>query len=307
MKWKQAQTFLAPLVLIAALVLLLIPLKLSSGAFLDDALWDSLHAPFAAACVWLVYAMDWPRSRGRRWRRFLAFCVLLVLAAVEVVQPFIGRTASWVDLYYNLGGVIGAWLVFTVWLDHQKRGWIGILPWVFLIFLPLGHAVWLVRHAETQFPLLSDFQNGGIAVFWQAFGADAEWDREQGRWRVSPNQEEAWASTTLVHPRRDWGGDWTHLEISLESSFEGILTLRLDDKPYPENYADRVQFETRVQTGPQVLCFAREELAQCSGGREVDWSSIHRLAVIFPDTDPSRILSLQKLALTKDSCYPIGP
>ena len=140
--WKTAA------ILAAAGGLLLAPLDNSYRALWYGELQDACHVPlFFVLTLLLAYA--WPG------RQFAVVAVAAGLAAaIEVVQPLTGRSASWRDLLYGLIGVTLA----ALWMARSWRWLLRLVLAALLLAWPawrVGPSLFDAAWAWRSFPELA--------------------------------------------------------------------------------------------------------------------------------------------------------
>lgn len=103
----------------AAVLLVLMGLLLSPDGRIDSEplIWDkAAHFVAFGLILWSFGVLF--RRLPRTWAALLA---IVLGAAVEVVQGFIGRDPSWGDLVADALGVVTALLIWGVWRRFRPR------------------------------------------------------------------------------------------------------------------------------------------------------------------------------------------
>ena len=202
-----------------------------------------------------------------------AWITLLAAGAVELVQPWFGRSASWADFGW---GVLGA-VTALIW--HAKS-----LPWrlsalAAAIAPPLAWWVQITKaqsEAHSQFPVL---MNGPASLLWV----------------LSPGAEHASFGLTLssnssvrvevLNP--DWNAfEAIELEATLDSAIPQKLGIRLDTGA---EWPNRVQAGTTLQPGTNHLRVPWPENARLS--------PVKQLVLFLGEVDPEARLRLKKIRL----------
>lgn len=102
---------------------------------------DALHFPTGVLLSLLVYYC-FGRSPQRIWQLLAASALLF--GAIELIQPYFGRGASWGDWGFNLAGVaLGA-----LWMHHwsQPRLKIGLFLAIISMQVWAAYPVWRQLH-----------------------------------------------------------------------------------------------------------------------------------------------------------------
>lgn len=167
--------FFFPVTLTAVifLPLLALPLFLRFPNPLNNPLMSELHEFSHTGLFFLVELLLLVAIRYQsQWRTIrvllIATCVGFAAGAViELVQPFFGRTSSWLDMQRNLLGIMAAncaWLATRTFLDSTQRLMLGGVAVGILIFSGAGIYPWLIaQHKRDQaFPVIMDFRDSSL-------------------------------------------------------------------------------------------------------------------------------------------------
>lgn len=198
------------LLALATTGLLFLPLGNVYRALWYSAALDAGHVPLFGLLTFLAGKYCWP---GRQIAVMISAATMA--CAAEIIQPFVGRSASWRDLAYGFIG-IG---IAMIWLRSSKPLWQRLAASAVLAAWPI----------ERTFPLLLD---AGWA--WASFPVlardDSPWERrrwllqnvkmtqEQSRIRLAFGPDLHGSSAILLPVVRDW----THYQsLEVDFSFEG--------------------------------------------------------------------------------------
>ncbi len=247
-------------------------------------------------------------ARSRGWRHptvTVAVAMVALAAAIELVQPALGRSATWLDLWNSVAGA----LVALAWRAASGR-WRpavalagGVL--FFAAALPAWQAWQGVFWQRSHFPVLGTFESGAELALWQARG--------QGS-RVVLSREvalEGEGSLRVESAPGDWGGvkylaggmEWRgHRALQLAIYNPGPepfeLELRIDDdRPAP---GPRERFSRDIEIRPGWNRFT-VELAEIERGPRhgpVDLGAIAKLLLVAERDDPPRLFYLDAVRLT---------
>ena len=253
---------LSAFTLLSAALLLPLPLEWHTGW--RSELLNRLHVPLFA-----LFAITLPARR--------ACLAILVAALAELVQPWFGRSASFIDFGWGLLGVIAAML----W---QARGlWRRVIAVGVTIAPPL---VWCLQvqlaqnDAERQFPLLLD---QAPSLLWvPSPGVEST---EEGF--ILPRG----TSVRIQVLQPDWNAfQALELHASLEAATPLEIGLRLD---IGAGLPNRVKAGATLQPGDNHLRIAWPPNARLS--------PVKQLVLFLPTDGPDIRLKLQKLQLVRTS------
>jgi hypothetical protein len=182
-----------------------------------------------------------------------AWITLLAAGAVELVQPWFGRSASWSDFGW---GVLGA---ATALLWHASRH-----PWrlIALAAAITPPAIWWVQiakaqsEAQTQFPVL---MNGPASLLWE-LSPGAE--HSEGGLTLHGN-----SSVRVEVPDPDWNAfQALEIEATLDAARPLELGIRLD---IGAGLPNRVQAGATLRPGPNHLRVPWPENARLSPVKQI--------------------------------------
>jgi hypothetical protein len=197
------------LLLITA-ALLLLPLDNDYRALWFGAAMDACHVPLFGLLTWCLGKYCWPD----RQLAVIGFAAAIACCA-EIIQPYVGRSASWRDLAYGLIGIA----IATVWL---RSSWSVVLRLALI-------AILLSWPAERTGPVLID-----ACWAWWSFPVlvGDQGTFEQRRWilqnvnmtryhdaaRLTFGANEHGSSAILLPVIRDWTAYQT---LDVNFAFEG--------------------------------------------------------------------------------------
>jgi hypothetical protein len=135
---------------LCALVLAFIPLKgnLFGYSHLVGKFFDFLHFPFFSVLTVLVLSIQTQLNVKKKYR--LLILILLVLF-IELIQGFIGRSASLIDIFWGGLGIAFGWFWNTK--NSQKYYWMtGLLSCYAAV---LGLNLYILYLAESRLPVVN--------------------------------------------------------------------------------------------------------------------------------------------------------
>ncbi len=293
---------------LALLLLLLVPLH----PLLHEGVWrelgNVLHFPLMAAFTLLIFfALATSTRPGRYGSAAWAGCGTALVT--EVLQPWVGRTASTMDFVLGALGVAVALGGLYAWRD-------GGLPLRLLhgfvtlgLFVPLFHPTWLELRAtawrSNRFPVLGDFEEEIELRLWQ----DRNSSDEPTTTLKLVNEHASTGSRSLaVHTEEGaWpgvvfyagGADWRDYERLMWDVYNPSgpfnLSLRVDDERLARF---ELSFHSKFTAEPGWNHFTipLERIRRGSRIRELDLSHVRRV-YFYAEGDRSRLFFLDHVRL----------
>ena len=279
----------AAAVLLVAAGLLLVPMGNGYRALWYGEATDFCHVPLFFLLTWLLTRFLFPR------RLLLSAAVAAAIACgAEVVQPFVGRSASWRDLLYGLLGIAAA----AVWLQSQWRTSLRLLLIALLIVWPMWRAgpaaldaVWAWR----AFPELAISSSPCEERRWYLQGTRMERLPGRTRFHFAANKEGG-SGAILLPVVRDWTGYET-LEVSFE--FEGeplvlLISVRDGKKVPPE--LPRFDLWRLYEPGRHDVRISLADLARGGNFPPIELDRVQSLHMVAYDSQP-RSVTVHRISL----------
>jgi len=262
--------YLIPLVLILLLFMLFafFPFGSSANPVAIQKTMDGGHAFAFFLLSGLLYLVIEQRSKG--WAVLIsAILSVAMMVMVELLQPYVGRTASLADFMIGLLGVIIALTGVVVW-RHMNRWMLRVVHlviavvavvWVVQPALDEWRALWL---RGQQFPLLGDFEDRLEKRLWKASG---EVDGERTRISFSEKHTVSGASSLKIETvGGTWSGvsyaagdqDWRDYRMLVIEAYNPgdafAINIRIDDgvKNFPQ-YGERYNGQWQINAGANTL------------------------------------------------------
>ncbi|NND99930.1 MAG: hypothetical protein HKN47_21635 [Pirellulaceae bacterium] len=297
------------LLVIAAVVLLLMPVPYQGR--IAVAIGDLVHAPLFGSLalsiliLWQRYRQG-PKTVAQLIRRcvWVAVCVIVFGAAMEVVQRLFGRTGNLHDAVANSLGVIAATLLYVSFSLRrlgmtrsvsQPSGSAAdyrltrlVLP-VISLFL-IGLACWrpfvMLRDAVAVyqgFPTLSSFGSAAELDRWyfrECRGELSEQNATDGRFAMEVHyQKSAGPSVTLVELNPDWSAMKTlEMDVTLNSDYpesEAVFFVSVLDRHHADFDTDLWRRQWSLRPGQtEHLRITRDEIIAGPASRKMDLSKI---------------------------------
>lgn len=298
------------MLLLAATVLLLL-LFIPDLRRPDDRLLaaaeDLLHFPLFLAVAILVLRsrMDPVLSRGSVAR--VAGGLILAAAAVEVIQPFLGRTGQWTDAVLGGCGVLAG-----VAMDGAIRaGWtaggmvrVGVAFVCGLVAVAAPCGVMLDRsRARRDFPQLASFESALELGRWKVAGCRAHRVRSSathGKYalgiRVSTLDE--YPGLFLTDLQGSWAGmARLCVHIHVPSTNTLVFWMRADDRANP-SYEDRYQQSFELSPGSNRICVALADF-RTPAGRTLDLTRLKTWGLFLDGALPGTRFDLDDVVLER--------
>lgn len=286
--------------LAATAALLLLPLPRDWRAGWRGELLDFGHVPLFAAFTLALWA----------WLRPSILKPVAIAVAVaglaEVVQHFVGRTASWADWLNGSLGALAAGAVLTARESRRwhRLGWLAVA--VVLVAWPVWEIAPTLRDAadgDRDFPTLAHFRTDRELRRWETRQADLvrEPDPDRpGEWcgRVTfrPGPED-YPSVVLKPVRRDFR-DYRRLRV--EFAVEGgplDLYFSVRGGPDESGHTTHYQAGGRFGPGPHAARIDLPAAAPLAQPRPLDLSDVWFVQLFTPRPDAPRTVRVRRVAL----------
>ena len=276
------------------LFLLFYPFSLGGDASpWKDFLPYGIHAGMWAGLVWSF----WPLARGHRGKEWVLFA-LLVLAggASEVVQGFVGRSPEWLDWGMD---VLGTVVAFLCGRGYRNAG-LGLA--VALMAVLLGCIGIRMVEEWRAFPMLADGTSRWCRYRWERNGVKLRSAKTHLRAVRDRNEPTEYPGMFRLPLCRDWTGSrGLAMEIYWPRSNggNGVVGIRIDDRPGNPSYGDRWQTERTVTNGWNVLVLD-ESWLRTPGGREMDFDRIRTWGVFILSSPKTNYFGVRGVRLLMD-------
>lgn len=261
------------------LLLLFLPL----GEPPKGALWAALglggHALLLGILAWIGGLVLSVRQRG--WPLWIG--LTFFAAAVELLQPWMGRSREWSDWLF---GVAGAGLICGTWRWPWRRRMRG----GGMLILGLSPLLWVLGllGAESRaFPVLMDSGSIWSRQGWTRNAVRLEAGGELGM-RVEPvpsgegEVQPSYPGLFRVTAHPDWRGmDVLQVSIYWPGESMAVMAVRIDDRADNPAYADRFQKEFTVTQGWNRVQIPVSEWSRASGGRRLRTERIRQWGVFL--------------------------
>ncbi len=297
-----------------ALVLLafpLLPLGSNRDSPLMRAAFDAGHFPllavFTAVCFLLLAG-----GRVARFRLGVAiFLGVLAALAVELVQPWIGRTSSVRDFLIGLLGVFTTATAVWVW----RRPGVGLRLFhvvvvtvlAMMVLRPTWHEFEAARWRRHNFPLLADFEEPVELRLWSPRGnllavpstmapSNARSSSGESSMQVKTARGQ-YGGALYTAGRQNWQG-FESLVFDLYNPGEAFsFLLRIDDTGDCTERESRFNRDYRVGTGWSSIRVALSDIREGPERRELNMREITRVIFLARRSSTARVFYLDHVRL----------
>ncbi len=267
-----------------------IPLEPKGYKIFLDPLCDALH--FGAFFIFTAGLRHYLISRGsENFAATLSSAGFMSLATVliEMIQPFVGRSASIQDVGYGICGVFFA--VSTLWVFSQKRtpiifiigGGVALFMQIALL-MPSASAYRSLKISDKQFPLLADFEHPlELKLFEGATYNAAPFARVGGI--ATSGLHSLWVQTSAGVNNLRFDArykDWTSrntfgFEVYNPNTQRFRLHLRIDDDEDCSDHEDRYNSSFLVDQGWNRVRIPLSDIAAGPENRSLNISAIRQI------------------------------
>ena len=261
---------------------------------------DALHFP-AGFVLFIITYLTLPN------RKYTAHILLVIasmmFAAVELLQPYVGRTASWADFGISILGVFMAWL----WAIGKQRS----IKLTSLLIIPIviGGALWLLKpgaiaawrayQIHQLFPLIANFESSAhrlIIPLWRSNVNHKAYDQnnpEDGHYLSYSKRGNRWSGLGLKVIHQNWE-DYTELCVDAKGQLPNTqLHVRFDDQMSSNSQTSSTQ-KIAINPNWTNYCINIQQLTT-DRKRTIDISNMKKLIFFIDGKLPSKGFSLDNV------------
>lgn len=275
----------------------------------QKSLRDSSHAWvfFLGTCTLIQLLRISPIAKSRASGSLLALAftsALLTGISIEILQPLVGRSASFLDIWYDLLGTSAAVVLHlasktgTTW---AKRAWLGLGVLGLLLISAIQPLYYLKfeRLRAELFPVLFNFEhdweremfNTNQGAHHSVVDAPSEWQGNAGKVLRLDINSGSYPGLRLQHFEADWRQYRTlAIDIFVKKALPQPLNLRINDASHNQKYADRLNKKLNLHPGMNKVFIDLNQLLSAPAGREMDLSRMQK--IILFSQQPGRPFSL---------------
>ncbi len=284
-------------------------------------LHDSAHTYAAFLVSWVLLLLfssaENNDHEGRRNTKATSSIVILgatflIGIAIEIIQPFFNRSASFLDIYYNFVGVCCAGATYA--LSRQKgklkarfiAAYIGIALVLASSLLLPALGAYTLRIQEKSLPQLLDFESAWQQRVWRSGGqshtslikAPRGWEENSStalQVTFNPGQ---YPGFNFAHPPKDWTG-YSKLRFEVFSKTEKLqrISLRIHDGEHSQEYTDRFNKSFEIRQGVNSLEIPLSEIQNAPQLRKMNLSNVAGFAIFMVNPEDSPSLYFDNLSL----------
>jgi VanZ family protein len=274
-----------------------------------------VHLGYFALLAWGLASL--PSLARRPLPRQTLMVLAVVLAAggaIELIQPYFGRSASWIDLGIDLlGGLIG--MVFLAPARGRLSrnllagGQLTALTLTGLMFHgPVSNFLDMLR-AERQFPVLAGFESRLEARRWSRGEIDRQLSRQGGASLRVELGTERYAGTTLKRSFGNWQG-FSALCLSIYNPEPEPLRITISIRDHEHfqrggRYDDRFNRSFHIGHGWNDIRIPVQEIETAPADRTLDLSRLSEVVIFTSALPEPRVMYLDHVRLIPDNSSPV--
>ncbi|MES2675045.1 MAG: hypothetical protein V4660_12450 [Pseudomonadota bacterium] len=275
------------MLLVGLLLLAIFPFFFIGGpspysAPLFRSLWDCGHIIFFAGIV--VVARTKFDIAG--WQPFIVITLIAgaVGGAIELVQAQTGREGNWQDL---LNDVAATWLAL-LWLQKSSLWvWAGRVLALALLMPPVTKvffAAWAQLHAQTNFPILANFESSIDAHGWKGNVERIKTTNNSGDYSLKVHlNTEKYAGVAFTEFYNSWQGYATlSFDLYNPESQSIDLVIRISDLKHElgnNDRTDRFNKKLHITHGWNHIEIPVAAIQQAPSTRELEMDAITSLVI----------------------------
>lgn len=258
--------------------------------FVQQHLIDSSHAfIFFLSCLISLNLLN-----NDRWQ--VVILVILFWTGVglliELVQPYVGRDRSKLDLLYDGYGCAIAGVMFWMQRTKTRFSWLYSMVLLFpVLAIPSMKAIQL-HQQHASFPALFSFNKTNEENFWRLdWKTDAHYTNAVKNDRLADGilklsmKGGRYPGISFQDFPSNWQG-YNYLNLTLYSDAPESLTIRVNDKQHNNQYHDRFNKTLTISSGVTNIAIPLTEIASGPKDRRMDLNAIasFKLFIVDPDS-----------------------
>ncbi|VAW90562.1 hypothetical protein MNBD_GAMMA21-3, partial [hydrothermal vent metagenome] len=271
-------------------------------------IWNLGHL-FGFLILWLFMINLFPVFYPDSIRRVgLVFLIMLAAsAAIEIIQHYIGRSASVKDVGLNIAGtMIAMSIVILRYRTFRKMSYGVVVIFILVVFVLIWPTVKIFIdeiNISRQFPVLSDFTTPFESGRWQSSDADMVLVKEKDLTvlDVVLLPENKYSSVALNSFGQGWE-KYRELVIELNNTMELDipLVLRLHDKhhkKYNNQHSDRFNRSINLAPGYREIIIPIIDLYNSPRDRKMDVNNIESIMIFAININKKKHFRIYKVFL----------
>lgn len=236
----------------------------------------------------------------------------LLIVVIELIQPYVGRTATLGDVFTGLFGMVVFLLGRVVWLKakshYAKYLYALITLLIFLITAQPAIQEWrIVWWRATHFPVLGEFEEAIEKRVWRTNGivdkqrTKASLSREHVRYGKSSLKVETVSGTysgvSNTHGGSDWSG-YKQLNITIYNPGDPYtLYMRIDDDTLSPTYKQRFNSAIKLANGWNPVKIPISKIANGPRMGKMNMESIRKIIFFTQPKEMARVFYLDRMWL----------
>lgn len=272
-------------------------------------LHDSAHAFAAYLCTALLISLlkSEQQTTGFRLAQ-IGGSLFATGIAIELIQPALGRSASFTDIYYNFVGIVCALAVSASrQLNPVPKACVRVISLALLLSsltVPAIGAATLSKRNQA-IPSLLNFEDSWQRRLYRAGGSanlsliskPKGWENASTALKVDfPTTKYPGVSVPHVFP--DWR-NYHFLKLSIFSKNQDTiaLTIRIHDKKHNHSYEDRYNQRFEIQPGTNDIEIELSAVQHAPKARQMDMGEVTGLAMFAAQPEETFSLYFDDLRL----------
>jgi len=268
-------------------------------------IWNLGHL-FSFFIAWMflinLFPVFYPKSL-----KHITLVVLLTLIssfAIEIIQHFIGRSASVKDIGLNIGGTFIA-LSIVILKSRILRNYFKVhVSFFFLVTILVlwpSMKVFIDEvHIRQQFPVLSDFSRSFEISRWSTNHSKVKLVRTDDRdvLKVTLLPEGKYSIVALQTSGDNWS-EYTELVIEIvnKAGIDFPITIRVHDSLHNNRYSDRYNNTYNLQPGASTIIVQIIDIYKSPKDRKMDLNNISSVTLFGMNLDAEKELQINKVYL----------
>ncbi len=266
--------------------------QLPDATGLPNNLQNLLHFP-SFALLFLSLRWIFRHDRSARADLSVAVAALALGSLIEILQPFFGRNASWLDISLDMAGIGTGYIIWRIANGTLIRHWLLLCALIAAVVFAQPLQLYAQWQREQAFPDLLDFDRGTLTGFVEVQGAaelsvvDAPRNWRDNRTRVGLLKVTSgpWPGIYLRPPVADWR-QYDAISFQIYSPYSQPLTvsLRIDDRHY-DGGGDNFERKYAIVPGLNTLRIPLNEVRGAPDERALDMGNITLLFLYVPQPE----------------------
>lgn len=291
------------------------------GLLFIGRLCDAAHFPIFGAVTYALFVLTEGRIRRSIFPTYVLvpFCSIWIAVAVEIIQPFVNREASYWDLVVGACGII----VATAWYYVSSSPKISrtnqlysyavflsilVISMVIVLF-PAWEEFNLYQWQKSRLPILSDFESVRDVDLWHPY----QWGGDENcqSFETKEVAYEGRHALKVILPKSSVAGvkysanqhDWSKYKVLSIQIFNPDdapidISIRIDDAWKSQNYFERFNTKRTLAYGWNSINITIDEILNYPYVREFHISKIANAYIFTTGKDKlPRVIYIDKIEL----------